>query len=98
MLLAKLISQIEAELRFHGRDQSRIRLALRRLLLKLELSTTVEAEWEPEYRDWLITSFCEALTLCQARAVEREDYEQAAEIRTLLLDVQTLEEEGIITS
>jgi hypothetical protein len=54
-------------------------------------------EWEPEYRDWLIDSFHQALNLAQDRAVAREEYEQAAEFLALAKDIQWLEEPSILT-
>lgn len=96
MLVNTLLKQIEADLSSAGREKNRIRLALRHRLLKLELSSTGSDDWEPEYRTWLIDGFCQALALAQRAAVSREDYEQAAEIRSLLTDIQFVEEPSIL--
>jgi hypothetical protein len=53
-------------------------------------------EWEPEYRDWLIDSFHQALGLARDRAVAREEYEQAAEFLALAQDIQFVEEPSIL--
>lgn len=99
MLVKKLLSQIEAELRRTGRDRKTIRTGLRHLLLRLELSVGNDEaeEWNDEYRAWLLDGFCEALLLSLDRAVSREDYEQAAEIKLLLADIQISEESSILT-
>ena len=99
MLVKTLLRQIEADASSAGRDQQKLRLALRRRLFKLEMSAGPEdpEEWEPEYRTWLIDSFHQALNLAQDRAVAREEYEQAAEFLALAKDIQWLEEPSILT-
>lgn len=99
MLVKTLLRQIEADASTAGRDQQKLRLALRHRLFKLEMSagSGEPDEWEPEYRTWLIDSFHEALSLAQTRAVAREEYEQAAEFLALAKDIQWLEEPSILT-
>ena len=93
-----LLRQIEADASTAGRDQSKLRLALRHRLFKLEMSAGPgdPEEWEPEYRDWLIDSFHQALGLARDRAVAREEYEQAAEFLALAQDIQFVEEPSIL--
>lgn len=95
MLLEKLYQKITAELREAGRDKARVRTALRHLLLRIELSSSPLEEWTPEYRAWMLETFCQALELAKADCVRSEEYEQAAEIQILLPDIQEI---GIIES
>lgn len=97
VIVKTLLRQIESELETAGRDFSKIRQALRQILLRVELSIGPSVEWEPEYREWLMESFKEALLLAQDRSVAREDYEQAAEIKSLVTDIQFFQEPSIVT-
>lgn len=82
----KLALKIDLLLRKAGRDPLLCRKLLRQELLKIELSNG-EAEWEEEYRAWLLHSFHGALDLNIEWAKTREDYEQCSEILRLIQDI-----------
>lgn len=92
----KFIDQCLAELEQAGRDRAKIKRALKGILLRLELSVGAD-EWAEEYRLWLLDAFCSALVFVREQAVKAEDFEWAIEIDSLLLDVQTDEQQSILT-
>lgn len=84
------------ELKRAGRDKSKIRTGLRHILLQLELTTDPLDEWTPEYREWLLFTFKQALDLAKEDCVKSEEYEQAAEIQLLIPDVMPSDECSIL--
>jgi len=91
-LTQKLVQKIIRELEGAGRNQSLVRSRLRWLLFNLEMSCAPAGEWSEEYRTWLLGCFDQALVLAGEEAVRREEYEWAAELRVLHLDMLVVEE------
>jgi len=92
VLIEKLYHKIQSELRTCSRDRNQIRSRLRGILLSLELSIGPELEWTPEYHQWLMNCYIEALELSIESALAREDYEQVPEIKSLIEDIRIIEE------
>ena len=91
-LTQKLVHKIIRELEGAGRNRGLVRSRLRWLLFNLEMSCGPDGDWSEEYRDWLLLCFDQALVLAGEEAVAQEEYEWAAELRLLHLDMLVEEE------
>jgi len=87
----RLVGLISRELVAAGRDRAKSRARLRWLLFEVEMSNPGEASWSDEFRAWLLDQFGAALAEVEVSAVELEEYEWAAELRILALDLQAVE-------
>jgi len=73
-----MIARIETGLDRAGRNTQNLNLLVRNLRAEIDSQVKPKNSWSEEYRSYLLDSYAKALETCIERAVELEEFEQAA--------------------